>query len=87
MGEIAEMMLDGTLCCQCGEFLDSDLGDFPQMCAGCADEGEPMVEARPTKKVECPHCKKRFSGQASRDQHIRMKRANGDKAHAKMEAS
>lgn len=33
MGEIAEMMLDGTLCVNCGEYLGSDNG-FPTSC-GC----------------------------------------------------
>lgn len=41
MGEIAEMMLDGTLCAGCGEFLDTDSG-FPMYCAGC----EPQFEER-----------------------------------------
>lgn len=36
MGEIAEMMLDGTLCQYCGEYLGSDMG-FPQSC-GCDDD-------------------------------------------------
>lgn len=46
MGEYAEMMLDGTCCSQCGEFLDiGALADgvfepqgFPGLCAGCARE-------------------------------------------------
>jgi hypothetical protein len=32
MGEISEMMLDGTLCECCGTFIDSDAG-FPQYCS------------------------------------------------------
>jgi hypothetical protein len=35
MGDIAEMMLDGTLCQGCGEFLGGDDG-LPGYCAGCA---------------------------------------------------
>jgi hypothetical protein len=39
MGEIAEMMLDGTLCQVCGEYLGEGDG-FPVTCAGCnADDG------------------------------------------------
>jgi len=38
MGEIAEMMLDGTLCEGCGEYLDNGLDGFPQLCAGCAQD-------------------------------------------------
>lgn len=37
MGEIAEAMLDGTLCCQCGEYLGTDNG-FATLCAGCKRE-------------------------------------------------
>ena len=36
MGEIAEMMLDGTLCQWCGELIDDAMG-FPTVCAGCQD--------------------------------------------------
>jgi hypothetical protein len=46
MGEYAEMMLDGTCCSSCGEFLDIDglaagvfePSGFPQMCEACARE-------------------------------------------------
>jgi predicted amidophosphoribosyltransferase len=36
VGEVAEMMLDGTLCQCCGVYLDSSRGDFPQYCPDCA---------------------------------------------------
>lgn len=39
MGEISEMMLDGTLCCICGDFIDADT-DCPTMCEDCAEESE-----------------------------------------------
>ena len=37
MGEIADMMLDGTMCQQCGEFIcDGEDGDgYPVTCASC----------------------------------------------------
>jgi hypothetical protein len=39
MGEIADMMLDGTLCQCCGVYIgDVSLGDFPQYCESCAKE-------------------------------------------------
>lgn len=40
MGEIAEMMLDGTLCEACGEYIGSDAG-YPQYCSEqcAADRG------------------------------------------------
>lgn len=38
MGQIAESMLDGSMCEQCGEYLGDAVG-YPQTCAGC-DEFE-----------------------------------------------
>ena len=40
MGEIAELILDGTMCCVCGEWLhDGEDGDgYPMMCDACAAE-------------------------------------------------
>ena len=36
MGEVAEMMLDGTLCQYCGVYLDNeDPGGFPESCEDC----------------------------------------------------
>jgi hypothetical protein len=48
MGEIADMMLDGTMCQGCGEWLhDGDDGPgFPGYCSACEpdeDEGEELV--------------------------------------------
>ena len=39
MGEIADMMLDGTLCEWCGEYID-DGGDagYPRLCGACAED-------------------------------------------------
>jgi hypothetical protein len=37
MGEIAEMMLDGTLCEGCGEYMGDEVG-FPRLCGGCAKD-------------------------------------------------
>ena len=36
MGDIADMMLDGTLCEGCGEYLGSDF-DGPALCGSCAN--------------------------------------------------
>jgi len=38
MGEISEMMLDGTLCQCCGEVLDGTSPGFPRYCENCARE-------------------------------------------------
>lgn len=85
MGEIAEMMLDGTLCEGCGEFI-GDACDFPRLCAGCArerrEEGRDIVylegfghidqgQVMPkSEKVNCPKCNKWVKAVGLKD-HIR----------------
>jgi len=39
MGEIADMMLDGTLCEGCGEFLNNDGPGYPCYCSECGGPG------------------------------------------------
>lgn len=51
MGESAEMVLDGTLCQQCGEaFEDMDPPGHPRTCAGCAGESQPRRKRQRDKK-------------------------------------
>lgn len=52
MGEVADMMLDGTLCQVCGEFLNDDPPGYPCTCYGC--RARPSTP--PTPKVKCPIC-------------------------------
>jgi len=47
MGEIAEAMLDGTLCQYCGVYLENSHGPFPQSCPDCAEQEK---EARKQQK-------------------------------------
>lgn len=81
MGEIAEMMLDGTMCQVCGEFLDSDNG-YPTTCGGC--DTEEIIEPRPkkkkkkvkiTRKIKCPICEKtvKIEGLGHHVQHVHYK--------------
>lgn len=36
MGDVADMMLNGTLCCECGEYIEGSEGDgVHRKCAGC----------------------------------------------------
>ena len=35
MGEIAEMMLDGSLCASCGAYIDDEPEGFPRDCESC----------------------------------------------------
>lgn len=60
MGEIAEMMLDGTMCSSCGEYLGTDNG-YPTQCAGCGGEEVeehhvPIRRHNKAAKVQCPFC-------------------------------
>lgn len=55
MGEIAEMMIDGTMCAGCGEFLhDGEDGPgFPGYCESCSPhyEGDAEVDEEEVKKI------------------------------------
>lgn len=56
MGEIAEMMLDGTLCACCGDYLGDDDGwGIPSYCPGCEPDFV-QEEPKKKKKVKCKHC-------------------------------
>ena len=79
MGEIADMMLDGTMCEGCGEFLydGADGPGFPQYCAACQADGrgydvedDTPVKGKP---VGCPNCNKRFKTHEAYLQHYRDK--------------
>lgn len=67
MGEIAEMMLEGTLCEGCGVYLEGGDG-FPRRCSACPRDEKPNV-ATPA-KVECAICKKRVKAVGLRDHMI-----------------
>lgn len=68
MGDIADMMLDGTLCQCCGEYLGGEDG-FPGYCHPCqVDQDRHDKAARKAgniernarqKKVKCPECGKK----------------------------
>jgi len=56
MGDIADMMLDGTLCETCGEFLDGDAPGHPRQCHDCRNPPDR------TGKLQCSICGKWFAG-------------------------
>src|SRR5688500_10789686 len=75
MGEIAEMMLDGTLCECCGSYIDEEGGDgFPRYCSPQCDrdrgaedrtltrkERAHLPKPRKARTIGCPHCKRSFA--------------------------
>lgn len=84
MGEYADMMLDGTCCASCGEFIGTDNG-FATFCGGCAPDfgveaytGLPTVKARKRsgpagkpKPCTCGTCGKSFKSKGARRNHRR----------------
>jgi hypothetical protein len=68
MGDIADMMLDGTLCQECGDYLGPECG-YPRSCSGC--DSSPKTSKPPKQKsggtpkseprANCPQCGKRIS--------------------------
>jgi hypothetical protein len=64
MGEIAEMMMDGTVCQECGEYLDPDdgydpPGDFPRFCRSCAKRNQKAKVAQHEARMDSRKGKKR----------------------------
>jgi hypothetical protein len=55
MGDIAEMMLDGTLCEQCGTYMGNAIG-YPRVCRGC-NPAKPAPAAKKPKKRKPTHIK------------------------------
>jgi len=46
MGEIAEMVLDGILCEECGGFIDGCAAGYPRQCADCRTTTENDLKKR-----------------------------------------
>lgn len=60
MGEIAEMMLDGTLCVGCGGYLKGDGEGLPRYCSDCKGErgSGGHLRTKVVSKVKCQICGK-----------------------------
>lgn len=70
MGDIADAMLDGTLCEGCGTYMEGESEGFPRYCSDAceADRGAAAPPHRAPRavlsgpnpnKTNCPTCKKR----------------------------
>jgi hypothetical protein len=62
MGEIAEMMLDGTLCQGCGVYLRGKSDGIPRCCHDCKRTWLPTLpKEKPFKpKVKCSLCERKL---------------------------
>lgn len=91
MGEIAEMMLDGTLCECCGCFIDADGDGIPRYCSTqCAQDRGAGSATKPGKRsspigmspkpvkqqVKCPVCS-RMVKITGLGQHVKDAHYNG----------
>lgn len=80
MGDISEMILDGTCCQSCGMFLGDGEG-FPQSCTTCQHSEPPLRE-----KLSCPVCKKKVKGLNDHIRDVHPEHAARDKATRESEA-
>ncbi len=73
MGDIAEMMLDGSLCEGCGCALDGESPGYPRYCSKrCRKDRAPAVPK--ATKIPCPTCGKRVKAAGLHD-HMRAAHA------------
>ena len=75
MGEIAEMMLDGTLDCETGEYLGEGEG-FPRTAREMATNWSEifpkgMHGGKEPKDTECPICNKKLRGAKGLNDHTK----------------
>lgn len=80
MGEIAEMMLDGTLCESCGVFLEASGPGYPRRCRSCSGAHD-RTEARFSQpsnpaKVACKVCGRHVKAVGLAD-HMRDRHPSG----------
>lgn len=70
MGEIADMMLDGTMCQVCGVWMDdgNDGPGFPQTCSCCRSyDRRERVREKGQVKVPCPTCGRKVKAVGLKD--------------------
>ena len=69
MGDIADMMLEGDLCQECGEYMPHSMG-FPRTCKGCKSAARRNLDG-----IVCPKCGKKCRGDLGLQQHTAAKHA------------
>lgn len=69
MGDVADMILDGTLCEGCGKVVGGAVG-YSRKCRQCEKDFKPMEKKKP--RVRCPMCHK-FVSKAGMGDHLKEK--------------
>jgi hypothetical protein len=66
MGDIADAILEGDLCQNCGEWIDEHSDGIPSFCKCC----QPKVKAQSVKKIKCTLCDRHLKPNGVKD-HLR----------------
>lgn len=75
MGDIANMMLEGILCQDCGMYLDDNenrLG-YPQSCEDCKEDEKRKQKLNLHPKIKCLVCNKPCRGEQGLEAHKKAK--------------
>jgi Zn finger protein HypA/HybF involved in hydrogenase expression len=77
MGDIADMMIDGTLCEGCGVYIEGSGAGFPRRCGACKTDSRANTQPRHSTpsnraKVACKVCGRHVKA-VGLDQHMRDK--------------
>ena len=81
MGDVADMIVDGTLCQSCGVLVaNGTASGFPRDCDDCKELNWPSVHASPNreKRQQC-HCGKKFRTKQALNDHQRDVHSEGSK--------
>ena len=89
MSDIADMMIEGVLCSQCGVYIEGDEPGHPRLCEDCRVEAD-RHDARALARMfggrrphVCPFCRKRFAETEHLEQHMRAKHCwRKERSHA-----
>lgn len=77
MGEIADAMLNGTFCQDCGEYIGSGNG-YPASCGCCSDDEKELLpyykkrQQSEKRDKKCPLCEAWFVGEQGLINHLRQ---------------
>lgn len=67
MGDIADAIMEGSLCSSCGESVGDPCG-YPRVCVDCA-----VLRPLYKRTIACKHCKRKFKSENGLAQHVAAK--------------